>query len=279
MNSLEIIELGKNYGLSKIKRIFNHKNKPTKKLIAKCHSIKDYVQVLNFRIKMSSGKMIVMPKIINPKVCLKCGDLNHNEKNCYQKEICLKCLGSSHRIEACVSNSDKCANCFGEHKCFSDKCKILAEKKFAINDFIIKILFGENLISSKYEILNEGYEPKERQASNYFKRLESGDFRKNDLKSEMLEKIIKSILQKTFGQINTRIEKFEESNKITVLKTTEIENLLNDLTQEKGATLQTRLLILSSRIDDLKVKNSVDNDEIKQLLSRIFSSVKILPNA
>ncbi|CAF0713127.1 unnamed protein product [Brachionus calyciflorus] len=261
MNSLEIIELGNNYSLSKIKRIYNHKNKPTKKLIAKCHSIKDYVQVLNYGIKMNSGKMIVMPKIINPKVCLKCGDLNHQEKNCYQKEVCLKCLGSSHRM----------------------KLVYLIQKSVLIalvntNVLVINILFGENLISSKYEILNEGHEPKERQASNYFKRLESGDFRKNDLKSYMLEKIIKSILQKTFGQINTRIEKFEESNKITVLKTTKIENLLNDLTQEIGASLQTRLL--SSHIDELKVKNSVDNDEIRQLLSRIFSSVKILePNA
>ncbi|CAF0705613.1 unnamed protein product [Brachionus calyciflorus] len=59
------------YGLNKIRRIHNHKNQPTKKLIANCIRISDFIQLLLNGIYIESKKYVVLPNIVNYKNLIK----------------------------------------------------------------------------------------------------------------------------------------------------------------------------------------------------------------
>ncbi|CAF1079405.1 unnamed protein product, partial [Brachionus calyciflorus] len=175
-DNIEIKALQDNYGLYNIRRIHNHKNQPCNKITAKCKKISDFIDVIKDGVFIGSKKYRVIPHTVNYRVCSKCGSLKHQQKDCFKAQYCLKCSGTGHHIDNCNSFFDKCINCLGPHKCFSDKCKEFAQKKIFINRFVLKILIGEKFISSASDILQVGNDSKEDQTS------ESSDTSKlNDL--------------------------------------------------------------------------------------------------
>ncbi|CAF0749752.1 unnamed protein product [Brachionus calyciflorus] len=155
LSESEIIKIEKNNGLSNLKRIYKHDNSSSDRLVAKCNTIIDFIRILKYGIKIdeNSNKHIVVPNIINYKVCQNCGGLNHREKDCRNYKKCLKCAKLAHSIENCEFNQVKCTNCSGDHFCFSDFCDKYAQKKFQINSFTLKILLGEKFIKNESDIL------------------------------------------------------------------------------------------------------------------------------
>ena len=83
-------ELYHKYGLYNVKRIYNHRNEPCNKLIAKCKTISDYIHVLKNGIKIGKEQNFhaVVPNIVNYKTCQNCGSLNHQAKDCHSKQLC-----------------------------------------------------------------------------------------------------------------------------------------------------------------------------------------------
>lgn len=198
----EVKELCSKYGLNHVKRIYNHNNKPCKTLVARCEKISDYIQLLKHGVMIgkSQKKYVVLPYIVNYKVCANCGSLNHYKKDCHVEQRCLKCSEHGHRIEECKSNHNKCLNCSGLHKCFNDSCEKFSQKKIHINRFILKILIGENFISDQNDILFQGtkYQNEE---SNLLK-----DNRENQLNS-----LKNSILNKKFDSNNLKLRQLEQT--------------------------------------------------------------------
>ena len=105
-------------------------------------------RLLKNGIYIGRRKHVVLPSIVNYRLCSKCGSLNHQHKDCKKEQRCLKCAEYGHRIEMCKSQFNQCLNCSGPHKCFSDKCMKFFQKKLYINRFVLRILVDENLISN-----------------------------------------------------------------------------------------------------------------------------------
>ncbi|CAF0895034.1 unnamed protein product [Brachionus calyciflorus] len=78
----DIIKLANRYNLFNIKRIHNHRNKPTRKVMAFCKTVSDLVFVLKNGIEFGQDnkKHLVLPNIKNYKICDECGGLNHQKK-------------------------------------------------------------------------------------------------------------------------------------------------------------------------------------------------------
>ncbi|CAF0711477.1 unnamed protein product [Brachionus calyciflorus] len=69
-----------------------------------------------------------------------CFILNHQKKECIKQHCCLKCANHSHSVDMCKSQFEKCINCLGPHKSYSDCCENFSRKKLKVNRFILKIL-------------------------------------------------------------------------------------------------------------------------------------------
>ncbi|CAF0788973.1 unnamed protein product, partial [Brachionus calyciflorus] len=122
---------------------YNLDNRPSNKLMANCKSISSFIRILKYGIKIGNKQHLVVPNIVNYRLCENCGGLNHRKNNCVKEKRCLKCAESGHETKECKLKRIKCLNCSGLHKCYNDDCTKYAEKKFLINSYCLEILIGE----------------------------------------------------------------------------------------------------------------------------------------
>ena len=70
----------------------------------------------------------VRPYVHSPLQCFKCQRLGHTATGYKAKVCCLKC-GEEHKVESCLAEEIKCANCKGNHRANSTECTLIAEGK------------------------------------------------------------------------------------------------------------------------------------------------------
>lgn len=90
---------------------------------------------------------------LNIKRCFKCYGFNHIAKDCKRKKACKKCAGE-HEYSECMSNEEKCVNCFYANRKFNLKLDI----NHAASSFNCKVFEREQNIRRKrvqYGELNE----------------------------------------------------------------------------------------------------------------------------
>ncbi|CAF1152090.1 unnamed protein product, partial [Brachionus calyciflorus] len=88
-----------------------------------------------------------------------------------------------------------------------------------------------------------------------------------------LDNIIKCIAKNTLGDINTKIDKFEERCRTTELEMVKQKGVLDKLNDEICNNLNSKLLSLSSSINESKFEIAERNDELKCLISQILSEI------
>ena len=260
--NLDVKELANMYGLYDIKRVYKHQNQPCSKIMAKCKSIFQFIQLLKYGITFGkSGKRHpVLPRIINYKICEHCGDLNHREKDCIREHKCLKCGEIGHQAKKCKSKAFKCLNCSGPHESYSDQCERLAEKKLSINDFTIKILLGERFITNKYDIL----------LNQNVKGLESMTVNNDQ------ESLIESLVNKNVASWVTKMQNLEERAAYQMQNLKSIQNKMNDLeriflaAKENLESLKKSISKFDLHFDLISDKNKEALDEVVHYLENIY---------
>ena len=118
-------------------------------------NLKSYIDAQKIGFFFADGiKYKADPQINHSNNCNNCGDLKHCKKTCKNRQICMKCSESGHIEAECKASFDFCFRCQTKnHRCDSDICEKLAEKTFEQNRFVLSILLGEQIINSRYEIL------------------------------------------------------------------------------------------------------------------------------
>ncbi|CAF1011412.1 unnamed protein product [Brachionus calyciflorus] len=152
-NDKQIKELTRQYGIIDVERIYGQDKSPSNKIKGKVLTLFNFIDLLKNGIHFdaTSMKHTVKPSINFAKVCYKCGNLNHNQKYCKNKERCLKCGEFDHLMVNC-KNSAKCLNCDGNHQFNSDACDILTDKTLLQNKYLLDIMVQEKIIESKESI-------------------------------------------------------------------------------------------------------------------------------
>ena len=171
----------------------------------------------------------------------------------------MKCGEIGHQAKKCESKTFKCLNCSGPHESYSDQCERLAEKKFSINDFTIKILLGECLITKKHDILMK----------QNVKQLESMTVNNDQ------ESLIESLVNKNLASCFTRMQNLEEraANQIQNLKS--IQDKVNDLkcifvgAKENLEALKKTISNFDLNFDSISDKNKEALDEVVHFLKNI----------
>ncbi|CAF0834483.1 unnamed protein product [Brachionus calyciflorus] len=263
LDNNEINDLINKYGFKKIHRLYNHKKNPCSKLIATCKSISDYVDVLRKGIYIGSKKHVVIPNIINYRVCSNCGSLKHQKKECHKEQRCLKCAEIGHEIFNCKSKFNKCINCLGSHKCFTDTCKEFSKKKLYINRFVVKILIGENLIKNTNEILLNRNE------------LNQEHFLESKSSEAQLSDRIESILASKLNSCNSKIRIIEE---VLINQALSIQVLKDDihLIRENIPDIDSSINNIQETLNSLKtndivnIKANIDstNESVAQIYTK-----------
>ncbi|CAF1025179.1 unnamed protein product [Brachionus calyciflorus] len=213
----KIKQVEKMYGLSNLERMVTKDNNPTTKLKAQVKSIIDYIELLKngVYLDITSKRHQVRPYILYSKVCRKCGNLNHLEKDCRNKACCLKCGGNQYTVSECIQ---KCINCKGSHACNSEMCSKVVDKTFSLNKYVLEILLGENIIKNRDEILRV---PRQAAIDNKTPL---------DVDDKNLEKLIESCISKRISQIDFKVDSIKQANE---LNNQEIQNLKKDMNTVK----------------------------------------------
>ena len=115
-----------NQGIEEIQRIGVSKSYRVyfRSVTAKSHYLRHGIHIGYEHFRLTDYKFL-------PRMCYKCGSLEHISSGCSSVERCLKCLGSGHshsRNNPC-QNEPCCFHCGShEHTGFSFRCKQLTEK-------------------------------------------------------------------------------------------------------------------------------------------------------
>ncbi|CAF0828252.1 unnamed protein product [Brachionus calyciflorus] len=102
-SNIEINEISSKFDLTNIKRIYNLDNRPSNKLMASCRSISSFIRILKYGIKIGNKQHLVVPNIVNYRLCENCCGLNHRQNNYVKEKRCLKCAESGHETKECKS--------------------------------------------------------------------------------------------------------------------------------------------------------------------------------
>ena len=142
----------------KLKRIYNYKNgvadqeDPTTKLETQMLTMLDYVKILTCPFYLNNRCYKVVPVIRYARPCRKCLLLTHSAKYCSKPQRCMNCTEAHHQLE-CKTNVSKCIHCFQSHASDDEHCQYIQQKTFSLNEYLLKLLTGENIIQSKFQIL------------------------------------------------------------------------------------------------------------------------------
>ncbi|CAF1056437.1 unnamed protein product [Brachionus calyciflorus] len=214
-----IMELRNRYGLMDVERILKYDKTPSNKIKANVLTLYNYVDLLKngIYLDISSMKHDVKPAISFARVCTRCGNMNHNSKQCRNQEICLRCGSPDHILSRC-KNVSKCVNCGGGHQCNNNICSLLMNKTTSNNKYTLEIMVKEGISSSIDQILN---------LSPIDQKIDP-DFIEDETKfRKLLNEILDARLLKHENRLNA-LEKIDQSNLDELNKVKNELNILKD---------------------------------------------------
>jgi hypothetical protein len=161
------------------------------------------------------------------RVCYTCGTLEHFR--CNNPQRCIKCGLTDHLTASCTIDSKKqrCLNCHRlNHRCDSEECNPIRIKKYKVNDYILSILLGENIIRDQSEILkNPEAEKNEKQFDEeQIKELVDEAINKNERINKMDDRL--SLQEEKVKVIEAQIQTLSD-NQMEMI--TQITDLREDL--------------------------------------------------
>ncbi|CAF0801669.1 unnamed protein product [Brachionus calyciflorus] len=211
-------------------------------------------------------KHTIKPVILYSRVCGRCGNPNHNQKENKCRERCLRCGDYDHTLSSC-RNNPQCINCGGNHQCNNDICEFLINKTLSSNKYIIDVLLKEGVINSVDEIL---------QSQNF----NQGKQVSYEMKS--MEEVMNKLIENKLASQSLRLSDLE---KITQEHSGEIQEMRNDikLVKTESGEVNSKIDYLKSDLDtvktDLRPVNEVvskTNLELKANQSSIESYFKLV---
>lgn len=151
-------------------------------------------------------------------------------------------------METCKFQYDECVNCSGPHKCLSDKCIKFSQKKLHINRFVLRILVGENLISSTSDILQFKKETKQFQMPNNTNRC--------------LNHEIESILSSKFSCYESKIKSLEQLINNQSCSVRDIKENL-ELVSKNIPDIRSNIKIFNENLNNfaMKISNTIDQTQ------------------
>ncbi|CAF1131234.1 unnamed protein product, partial [Brachionus calyciflorus] len=249
-----LTDLELKYGLTNVARIMQYENTPTNKIRANVKTLMDYLDVLKNGIYLqeTSKKQKVLPNIVYAKVCNKCGELNHKEKFCTNRQRCLKCGSFNHGLNKCNSTHEVCLNCKGSHRCNSELCEKLNDKTFSLNKYVINLLIGEKVIVNKYDILKT-----KRPISSAKNEINSQE--SNQLDNSRLISLVNELMDKKLQvDVLPKIDSIENNQKKI---TPRIESIESDL-----STLKENFNQLNSTLTEIKAGQTSGFESLSKLI-------------
>jgi hypothetical protein len=148
------------YHLVDMERIMNSSDGktsvPTNRYRMKAIHTLAYVSACNNGIVIGGIKYIPEISVNHASICSVCFHLNcrsSKKKQCQSKPRCAKCNETGHEEIVC-KGKEFCINCQKNHRASYDgHCKLLQQKTFDNNAYLLKLTIGEGIKTSQYALL------------------------------------------------------------------------------------------------------------------------------
>ncbi len=221
------------YHLTDMERIMNSSDGktsvPTNRYRMRALHTLAYVSACNNGIVLCGIKYMPEISVNHASICSVCFHLNcraSKKKMCQSKPRCGKCNETGHEEPVC-KGKEFCINCQKSHRAAYDgHCKLLQQKTFDNNIFLIKLAIGEGIKTSKYALLRNAAvaianAEKEEIASS---KEEQSELIKEIVDQYAHEKLMPRVvkLEKSQSELNLRMENTEAA--VNVLQTKQQEH-------------------------------------------------------
>ncbi len=112
-------------------------------------------RIIEKQVSFNVGSIVIKPLIIPTRACENCQVLvYHGKKGCKNKKAYYRCLSTDpDHFKSICKNQIECKNCGLSHLSSYENWEKYKSKILTDNDWLATVLVGENIISSKIEIL------------------------------------------------------------------------------------------------------------------------------
>jgi len=228
-----------------------------------------YVLACNEGIVLAGVRYIPEVVINHASTCSRCGLANcraSKKKPCKSSQRCMKCSEVGHLITVC-KGKDYCINCqkYG-HKATDDgHCKILQQKTFDNNGFLIPMLVGEGIKSNKFAILRNA-------------AIAMANAEKEDSETSSLDKVeaIRDICIATINEnMLPRISSLENGQTALIQRCDQTDLIIKGMlkTQEEHTVLLTNQAAMLTTVAASSADTQQNVRSMVDMLSRLTATV------